>query len=586
MRNRSILLLLPIAVAGLLISSEATAGASLPSGVTHVAATAGSATPNIDAHLHEAGSISGTVRSVTGSHPLSTSVGAYLNSTLVHSGFSDSSGHYTIGGLAAGKYAVCTNGMFATGGTSSTGYLGRCLGGVFFNGSHVPSGASKVTVNAGQAVTGKNISLPSGAAIAGKVSTPGGAGIQFAQVFAHNRSTGQTYTGNTSNTGTYKVTGLSASSTGYTVCFNPAFLTQGATGFRPRCYKSTAWNGGSSYPSSATKVTVSLGHTHTGVSSKLPVGGAISGTIRDAGTGKPLVNAGVVVFSSGGRFLAVAATNGQGKYTAKGLASATGDRVCAFGNGTASYTYRGKCWKNVSWNIGALPKGTTAVGVKTGKTHTGISFKLSRIKLGSIAGQVTDTISSQPVANVDVQVYTSNGAFNGSAQTNSTGHYKVTSLPASAKGYVVCAQPPSFSGSPTPPATGWAPRCNRGTSDVAWNGVSVPAGAKRWPLAAGQNRTGVNIGLHAGGEITGTVYDGPTTSTPAGGVFVDLYTAGGRFVTSTSSAGDGTYSFTGVSPASASSTTGYTVCFDGRSDFQFPQGYRPQCYDGIAWNGG
>src|SRR5262249_25550636 len=153
----STLLLLPFAVAGLLISSEATAGASLPGGVTHVSATAGKPTTGIDAHLHEAASISGTVRSVTGGQPLYTSVGAYLNGRLIESGSSDSFGHFTIGGLVAGKYAVCTSGPSASGGPSSTGYLGRCLGGLYFNGSQVPSGATKVNVNTGQAVTVKNI---------------------------------------------------------------------------------------------------------------------------------------------------------------------------------------------------------------------------------------------------------------------------------------------------------------------------------------------------------------------------------------------------------------------------------------------
>lgn len=72
---------------------------------------------------------------------------------FVQLGFTNSRGHYTIGGLFAGTYAVCVSGGDASGGGSNTGYLGRCLGNKSFNGSTVPSGATKVSLNNGQAVS-------------------------------------------------------------------------------------------------------------------------------------------------------------------------------------------------------------------------------------------------------------------------------------------------------------------------------------------------------------------------------------------------------------------------------------------------
>src|SRR5439155_23343339 len=140
----------------------------------------------------------------------------------------------------------------------------------------------------------------------------------------------------------------------------------------------------------------------------------------------------------------------------------------------------------------------------------------------------------------------------GSAFTATNGTYKVTGLHANSTGYVVCAVPTSFSSSTTAaPATGWAAHCY---NDVAWSGAGTPPGTKL-PLSAGQNRTGINIGLPVGGEISGTTYDGAGTSNLAADVNVEVFTAGGKFVFgSNSSDSSGAYSVKGLTPGN------YTVC--------------------------
>src|SRR5262249_46035870 len=150
-------------------------------------------------------------------------------------------------------------------------------------------------------------------------------------VYGHNRSTGDTFVAITAANGTYNLMGLPPSSMGYTVCFNPRYISAGTTGFLPRCYKNTAWDGVSAYPGSATKVSVSLGHTHSGVSGHVPVGGAISGTVKNSANGTALADAEVIVYASSGlSALGFDNTDAQGRYTVKGLRAATGDRVCVY----------------------------------------------------------------------------------------------------------------------------------------------------------------------------------------------------------------------------------------------------------------
>jgi hypothetical protein len=580
MRQSSVLFCTPLIVAAVVVGGTATASAGPPSVADKVSVTVGANTTGIDAHLANAAAIQGTVKSAATGHGVNgATVAAYRNGHYVQSGYTDASGKYTIKGLLAGTYQVCVSGQSVYSGAPATGFLGSCVGGVEFDNYAVPSAASKITLSNGQLKTGKNITLKTGAAITGKVTSPSGAAVSFVSVYAYNRSNGRTLYGYTQTNGTYTIKSLPGAAKGYTVCFNPGFgQSQGATGFLPRCYKNAAWTAGSIYPSTATKVSVSLGHTHAGVSSSLPAAGAISGRITDAGNGKPIPSLGVEILSSSGKFVGYATTNSQGNYTAKGLGAASGDRVCAYPNSISQTTqYNGKCWKNVAWNGRSLPKGTTGVSVNLGKIHTGISLKLSKttIKVGSIAGTITEAAGGQPLQNAEVDVYTAGGSFAGGATTASDGAYSIDGLRANSTGYVVCAKASTstFSTTPTPDPGGWAARCYQ---TAAWNGANVPAGATKVPLSAGQHKTGVNIALLVGGEISGSLFVGGGPAT-ASGVQVYLFTTGGKEIDV--NYGYGTYSFTGLAPQFQ-----YVVCFDGRYDSS-AQGHRPQCYNQKSWDG-
>ena len=579
---RRLLLTTPVVLGTVLLLGAGTAGAALPTGVTNVSVTAGATQSSIDAHMHAAASIAGKVTAVTGGGALSAIVSVYRSGHFVNNAVTDGSGNYIVGGLAAGSYAVCVGGTsIFSGGSSTTGYLGRCYKTAGWNGGAIPSGATLVSLTAGQQKTGVNVSVPSAAAIAGKATNAGGSGIANVTVEAHNRSNGLNYFGFSGSGGSYRINSLTASAKGYFVCFDPRSVASG-TGFRPRCYKKASWNGlGSAFPSTATAVSVSLGHAHTGITAAVPRAGAIAGTVTDAANGHAVSGDSVLVFSSGGKLLGAAATNSTGHYTVRGLAAAAGDRVCvAPFQKTLTTTYKGKCWKNVAYNGRSLPSGTTAVAVHLAKTHTGISFRLGKtvVSLGSIAGTVTEQAGGTPLQGASVNVFTSGGTNVGSASTDSSGHYVVGGLHANSTGYVVCVNPDfAFSSTTTTPTTGWAPRCY---PDVAWNGLAPPGGATRLPLSAGQHRTGIDIAVHVGGAISGAALDFDA-ATGISGATVKVFTPGGALVTTTSTSfdGSGSYTVTGLSPAN------YVVCFDARTNFVTPRGWRPVCYNDIAWSG-
>lgn len=572
-RTRSVLLCTSVLVVGLLPAGSA--AASLPAAAKHVVVTAENTTSGIDGYVRPAATISGTLTSVSGGVPLPfTTLRAYLGSTEVANGSTDGAGQYTIGGLAPSStgYAVCVSGNFVSGGPSTTGYLGRCYTTAGWDGVHVPSTATRVPLAAGAHAVSIDIAVKSAGAISGRVTSGGGAGLSGVNVSLHNRGTGQNTGAYTDPTGHYTAVGLTTGH--YTVCFNPQYSSQGATGFRPRCYQNVPWDGGA-YPATATSVSATLGATHTGVNATLSAGGAIAGRVTLAANGHPMTNVGIEVFSASGHFLAFATTDTTGHYLVKNLATATGDRVCAApGSFTATRRFDGKCWTSVAYHGGPLPAGTTAVAVHVGHTHHGVDFALNRRTLvfGSIAGTITESSGGTALANAHVSVFRSGGGFQGQVTTDALGHYTLANVPASATGYTVCADGAyAFSGvTPTPRA----PRCY---NDVPWNGVTVPNAAARLPLTTGQHRTGIDIALQIGGQISGTVYVYNFLD-PALNVKVTLFTTSGRELAATySDPTDGTYALQNISPGS------YVVCFDGR--FSLPTTYRPQCYDTVAWSG-
>src|ERR1035437_7918162 len=168
-------------------------------------------------------------------------------------------------------------------------------------------------------VTSTTTAAGSGA-VSGTVTDAGGThhGLANVLVKAYTASigdSGTTVTATTTTNGSYTVTGLPAA-TDYTVCFSATGATGGssdATGYIAQCYNNQPTS------STATPVTVAADVTTTGINAALAGGGAVSGTVTDAGgTLHGLANVWVSVHSpsTGYRGNGTAA---DGSYTVTGL---------------------------------------------------------------------------------------------------------------------------------------------------------------------------------------------------------------------------------------------------------------------------
>lgn len=553
---------------------------ALPSGTTPVKVTAGAVTANIDAQLKPAASISGTIK--FGSKPVPEAyVFAYRGGKDVGTGFSDSTGAYTVTGLLPGSgYTVCI-GSSNVGGPSATGVLPRCYKNTSWTlYGKPPRSAVTFPLAGGQHKTGVNVSLPAGAAIAGTVTRKSnGSGVNEAYVYLMNRNTKAVSYASTNAKGHYSAIGLTTASRGYTVCVLGSYAS-GPTGLLDQCYKGASWHGGG-YPSSAKAVSVTAGKTHGAVNAVLANAGAVAGTVVSAKTGKPVSDAYAVAVTATGRYLEGSATNSKGQYRIRGLVAATSDRICVTaGQISPTVSYKGLCYKQRSWSGRKPPATAAAVKVTTGKTHGGINFKVTQttIRLGSIAGKITANSSGVPLeTQVDLYVAGSQTSVT-SVYSRPSGAYKFTDLPASSRGYVVCAesqyaQPQTGS----VPANGWAPRCYK---TATWDGATVPKSVTKLVLKAGQNRTGVNIALGAGGSISGSILAAGTT-TGLNFVQADVYDSAGRIVQEADTVA-GAYKVSGLAP----SGSGYTVCFNGRYDTTdtSSSGYQSQCWKNVGWN--
>jgi hypothetical protein len=572
-----------------------------PASATLVPVTAGATRTGVDASLPESSGISGTVTAASNGAPVAgVRVWFYDTSTgMLATGYGNAttsaSGTYSVIGLAPGKaYDVCFDANPATGGPSTTGYQSQCyVNQTWSVGSPAPAGSTTVSTTAGTIHSGINGSLAAAGAIGGTVRSSSSTALSGVDVWVYQSSSGVLGTAyghaTTSSTGTYTISGLAPSTTGYTVCFNGS---QGAPptaagAYQSQCYNGRAWDGSGTSPSGVTLVPVAAGGTAAGVNATLPSLSAISGTVTAATGGAGLGNVTVDVIdpSTGNEKSAV--TGSSGTYSVTGLLpSSTGYDVCfdaqSATGGSSLGGYGDQCYNNVAWDgtttVGLT--GVTAVTTTAGATHSGVNASLP--SMSGISGTVTAATGGAGVGQVNVQILDpSSGTIVGSAVTASGGAYSVKSLPPSSTGYDVCFDASSATGGSS--TTGYLSQCYQ---NQAWGGgyAPVPSGALPVTTTAGGNHTGVNAALQTAGAISGTV----TAATGGGalsGANVYAFDPSTQMVVgSVSTDSSGAYTISGL-PAS---TSGYDVCFDvsQASGGSSALGYASQCYANTPWNGG
>jgi hypothetical protein len=234
-------------------------GQSDPTGVTFTVA-AGTAVAGKNAALDVGGAISGTVTASVGSDPVpgvSVEVWSATGDGIVGRAQTGDDGTYQVLGLpsSATGYAVC----FRTDQLQSppTGYVGECYDNAAWDqDSSAPNTSTLVPVTAGAETSSIDADLAAGAGIGGTVTAAAdGAPLTDVGVTIFDGTGTQIAFRFTDADGAYLVSGLPASGSGYSVCFDPS---SGLAGYSAECYDNVPWDG-AGLPGGVTAVAATAG---------------------------------------------------------------------------------------------------------------------------------------------------------------------------------------------------------------------------------------------------------------------------------------------------------------------------------------
>jgi protocatechuate 3,4-dioxygenase beta subunit len=462
---------------------------------TSITLTAGQVRSGISPTLAKAATISGTVTGAGSPAPAVAGAWVYVydaNGLNVGSTLTDSAGNYTVGPLAAGSYTLSVEG-------SNTGYISE-----WWNNKTNMETADKLTVTAGQALTGRNIQLARGASISGTIS---GVGLpnaaSYGSVTAYDSAGGYVASASTSSTGEYIIRGLAAGT------YKLYFSTSG--------YLSEWWNDKATRELADT-ITVTAGQALTGKNAVLARGGSIAGTVTGAVTPSvKLENIYVTAYNADQQWIASAITDATGAYVIGGLPA--GNYTLNF-NGNSSYVGQ---W----WSGKATHEQADFFPVAANETVTGKNVAL--VRGASISGNVKGTVgTTENLTGAYVEVYGADGSLQTGASTDTAGNYTVAPLAAGT--YTMRINEPSGSAY----AFEW------------WNNKTTKTDATAFTLTAGQAMTGANVVLTKGATISGTVASKGTPNVNLSGASVSAWAADGTMAGSASTSSEGTYTITGL----------------------------------------
>jgi hypothetical protein len=248
---------------------------------------------------------------------------------------------------------------------------------------------------------------------------------------------------------------------------------------------------------------------------------SISGTVTSATTGTPIANVQVGLDLPGGNYVQFGSTDANGNYSFTGLQATP--YVINFAPGYGD-NYVQQWWNNKPTLATATP-----IPVAPGQSVTGINASL--VDGATVTGNVQPTDGFTNSFAVDIEDAAGNILSDGF--TDGNGNYTVSQLPAG-----------SFTASFT--------KFN-GTAPVQWwNDKSSLATADFFTTTAGQVTSGIDATIAAGatGSVSGIVYDDSTPGSPVSSVTVQAFAPDGTFGGFATTAADGSYAITGLSPGS------------------------------------
>ena len=172
-------------------------------------------------------------------------------------------------------------------------------------------------------------------------------------------------------------------------------------------------------PTTGTPVEVTFGSITRNIDFALDRLGTISGTVTDIATGEP-VWASVKVWSADGTLLGGDDSDG-GEYSVGGLLG--GEYFVT----AESPTHRDELYDGVPCEDGSCdPTTGTPVAVSLNEITFDVDFEL--VRLGAIAGVLTDTSTGDPISSVHIDIWDEEGARVASQSAYSAGRYEVRDL--------------------------------------------------------------------------------------------------------------------------------------------------------------
>ena len=438
----------------------------------------------------------------------------------------DSSGFYTLTDVPAGAHEV----QFEPD-------AGQNFVPQYYNGKSGYASADTVSVTSNTTTPNINAALSQGGTITGTVADQlTGAGVGDIEIDVMGCTTSNcqttTLTTPTNSVGQFTLTGLPTG----TYYLEPANLGAGTNYVTPQYFTSQGPQG------SPTGISVTAGQTTT-ANDALLVGGKITGQLVD-GSGNPIAGEDVEAIAASGEQFFDPATAADGTYSISGLPSGT-YKLEFFGNSSFVSEYFGGTESSAT---------ATPVSVTQGQTTANVNAAIPGAAAG---GRISGTVAGPggPLTGASVTLYDSAGhpldLPTSTVTTDQDGTYRTPALlPGSYK-----VKFTSNSGN-----LGFQ-YYNLQTTLTAATAVGVSAGA---------TTPGINGTLSAGGSIGGTVTDA-ISHLPVTGITVDLLSAGGEVLGSTTTAADGTYTLTGIPAGGA-----YHVEFD-------PSGVTIKGGDGILY---
>ena len=528
-------------------------GACDPESGTPIEVGPSSVVTGIDFALDLGGSIAGTVVEAGSGEPI-PSVWVEIwddedHESVLARTLTDTSGHYSVEGLAAGAY-------FAS--VSSSEHMNEvyddhpCPGGPPY-GCNLSDG-ELIQVALGAATTGIDFALDRLGAISGLVTdVDRGEPLAFIDVFVYNEDGGFVGSDSTDDNGRYTVGGLLP---GTYFARTESFYSRADEIYDDiPCFRNCD-------PTSGTPIAVASGITE-GIDFALGRLGVITGTVTDEASGEP----------AHGR-IRIFVWNERGEFvTSRQVFSPLGDySIIELPPGNhfvttnseddflPSHLYLDELYDDLPCFFGAPigcdPTTGMPVAVNGGAVTSGIDFAL--VRSGAISGTVTAEATGEPLSNVSIVVFDQAGDQVANVGSEA-GTYRFFGLPTGS--YFVGA----FSG----------PWISEIYDDIPCEDPYCdPTFGTPVAVSLGAETSGINFALAQDGGITGTVTDVETGDGLANHQVV-LYEESGYSYRTANTDTSGDYQFLGVTAGS------YFVRVDGHNYGSDGPSYRGEVYDDI-----